>query len=126
MKRVIVNVVALLISFILYYFMLPAFNIHNFGMYGFFLLIITIFSIANMFCGEIKTTKYRKNVKITIGKDNKIGFGGYLYLGFLACFVLIFLINFIYSPVFMSDKYASRIVIDEDTNFNEDIKEYFA
>ncbi len=123
MKRVIMNAVALLISFILYYFMLPAFNIHNFGMYGFLLLVITIFYIANMFCGEIKTTKYRKNVKITIGKDNKIGFAGYLYLGFLGCFVLIFLINFIYSPVFMSDKYASRIVIDEETDFNTDIKE---
>ena len=123
MKKILVNIIALIISFLSYYFMLPAFNIHNFGMYGFILFVITIFSVANMFSKDVEVTKFKRNVKVTIGKDKKIGFVKYVYYAFIGCFALIFLINIIYSPVFMSDKYASRIQINEETNFNEDIKE---
>lgn len=122
-KRIILNAIAFVISFILYYFMLPAFNIHNFGLYGYLFIVLTIFSLCNLFCGEVKTTKFKRNVRISLKDDRRVGIGTYLYLGLVGCFVLIFVINFFYSPIFMSEAYASRIAINEETDFNNDIKE---
>ena len=121
MKRVIFNLVAFIISFVIYYVTLPAFNIHNFGMYGFLFVVLTLFSVANALCGENKELVFSKRVKVS--HDKKKPFVFYLYGVLIACFVLIFIINFIYSPVFMSSKYASRIEINENTDFNTDIKE---
>ena len=121
MKRVIFNLVAFIISFVIYYVTLPAFNIHNFGMYGFLFVVLTLFSVANALCAENKELVFSKRVKVSHDKKKFLGF--YLYGVLIACFVLIFIINFIYSPVFMSSKYASRIEINENTDFNTDIKE---
>lgn len=121
MKRVILNLVAFLISFIIYYVTLPAFNIHNFGMYGFLFVVLTIFSLANALCGEHKDLVFSRRVKVS--HDKKKVFGFYLYAALIVCFLVIIVINFIYSPVFMSSKYASRIEINENTDFNTDIKE---
>ena len=121
MKRVLFNVIAFLISFVIYYISLPAFNIHNMGLYGFLFMVLTIFTVANLLCGENKDLVFSKRVKVTQGKKKPLVF--YLYGVLIVGFVLVFVINFIYSPVFMSDKYASRITIDNNTDFNTDIKE---
>ena len=47
----------------------------------------------------------------------------YLYLVLIGSLLLMIVINFFYSPIFMSSKYASRIEINENTDFNADIKE---
>lgn len=121
MKRIIFNLVALIISFVIYYVTLPAFNIHNFGMYGFLFIVLTLFTLANALCGENKELVFSKRVRVS--HDKKKPFAFYLYAVLICCFGLVFIINFIYSPVFMSSKYASRIEINENTDFNADIKE---
>ena len=122
LKRIVLNVVAFLISFVVYYVTLPAFNIHNFGVYAFLLFVLVVFSIANMICNGIDKLQFSKNVKITT-KGKKKPFVLYLYLVLIGSLLLMIVINFFYSPIFMSSKYANRIEIDEETNFNTDIKE---
>ena len=122
-KRIILNLIAIFVSFLVYYFMLPAFNFHNIGMYGYLFIVINIFAFANLLCiGGVKTTKYKKHVKVSLNND-KIGNPYiYFYLGILGCFLLVFVVNFFFSPFFMSDKYANRIIINNETDFNTDIK----
>ena len=122
MKRLISNSIALIVAFIIYYFTLPAFNLQSIGFYVYLFVTVTMFVIANLGINEVEKLKFNKKVKVSIGTKNK-SIGGYLYLGFICSFALIFIINFIYSPIFMSSKYASRIKINENTNFEEDIKE---
>ena len=112
MKRVLFNLVALVISFIIYYVSLPAFNIHNMGLYGFLFMVLTLFSLANLLCGENKELVFSKRVRVS--HDKKKPFVFYLYAVLICCFGLVFIINFIYSPVFMISKYASRIEINEN------------
>ena len=92
MKRIIFNLVALIISFVIYYVTLPAFNIHNFGMYGFLFVVLTLFSVANALCGENKELVFSKRVKVS--HDKKKPFVFYLYGVLIACFVLIFIRDF--------------------------------
>ena len=122
MKRIISNIVVFIIAFIIYYFTLPAFNLQSMGFYTYLFVVVTMFVIANLGIKEVDKLKFTKKVKVNIGTKNK-SLGVYLYLGFLCSFALIFIVNFIYSPIFMSSKYANRIQIDENTNFQEDIKE---
>ena len=124
MKRIISNLVVAIIAFIIYYFTLPAFNLQSMGFYSYLFIVVTMFSLVNLSLGEIDKLKFSKRIKVSIGTNQKNkSLGGYLYIGFVCCFVLIFIVNFIYSPVFMSSKYASRIKIIEETSFEEDIKE---
>ena len=124
MKRIISNLVVAIIAFIIYYFTLPAFNLQSMGFYSYLFIVVTMFSLVNLSLGEIDKLKFSKRIKVSIGTNQKNkSLGGYLYIGFVCCFVLIFIVNFIYSPVFMSSKYASRIKINEETSFEEDIKE---
>ena len=46
-KRIGMNLLAILVSFVLYYFMLPAFNIHNIELYGYLFIVVSIFAFVN-------------------------------------------------------------------------------
>ena len=122
MKRLIGNIVAFIIAFIIYYFTLPAFNLQSMGFYVYLFVVVSMFVVANLGIKEVEKLKFNKRVKVNVGTKNK-PLVGYLYLGFICVFVLIFVVNFIYSPIFMSSKYANRIKINEETDFQTDIKE---
>lgn len=122
-KKIIMNLIALLLSFIVYYFMLPAFNLQNIAMYGYLFIVLNIFVFANLLCiGGVKTTKYKRHVKVSLNNDKIGGPAMYCYLGLAGSFLLIFVVNFFFSPFFMSDKYANRININSETDFDSDIK----
>ena len=100
----------------LYYISLPAINLQNpsFYMYLFMILICYILTSGiNLFDGTRVINKIKdvpRNTLIILGSV-----GGIL--------LIIILTNIICSPLFNPKSWASRITVDEETNFTDDIKE---
>ena len=119
-KKFIIRLIITLVSaFIVFYVTLPAINLHSLGFYIYLLFIIFIYKIT----GVIKLKEELERI-FKHGEKKHASFkGGYIYLICAGAFVLIVLFNFIYSPLFMSKKYANRILIDETSTFTEDVKE---
>lgn len=108
-----------IITFLMYYVTLPAINLHSFGFYIFILFIIIVYKLTSVI--EIPS-----NAKKIFRKDNIINSSKRtLILTVIVCgvFVFIILLNFIFSPLFMSGKYASRINILETDDFVGEIRE---
>ncbi len=104
--------ITLVIANILFYLWLPPLNITAIEFWVFLFFNYYIFYVIKNF-----TDLFTKNGKSLIGK-NIILFA--LPFGIAA---LIFIVNFILSPVFNSKSYANRITIDETADFTKDIKE---
>src|SRR5574344_550164 len=119
-KKIILRIfITLVVGFITYYFCLPAINLHSFGFYIFILFLIFVYKLSNVIRTHesiFKTFKTGEKKKIILRES-------YVYMSIFIVFILIFVSNFIFSPLFMSKKYANRIVIDETSSFTEDIKE---
>lgn len=118
-KKIFIRILlTILISLVAYYISLPPFNFHSFGFYIFVLFVIAVYKMTGII-------KLRENI-FRMFKNNErkriIIRESYVYMSIFIVFVAIFIINFIYSPVFMSGKYAKRIVIDETSTFTDDIK----
>lgn len=110
-------VLTLVIALFLYYFMLPPINLTSptFWTYAFIIAIIFIFSGAAKLV-DLKNIITSKNNK----KFMSLGIG---ILGIVGIGVLITIINFILSPLFISKTYYNRISINDEGNFTEDIKQ---
>lgn len=107
--------VVLLFAFLVYYFTLPAINLHSFGFYVYLFMILMCYcftSILSLLDGKIinHVKELPKNILIIFG-------------GVAAVFCLIVLSNVICSPLFNSKSWAKRINIIDDTNFVDDISE---
>ena len=112
MKNKLISIfIWVVLVFLYYYFLLPPIHLQSISFWGFFLYVLIVGSI----CLDFSSLFERRP------KFSKIS-GGFLVIGF-GCVGLIFLVNFIYSPVFMSDMYSKRIDIDMEGNFEEDIEE---
>ena len=103
--------ITLVIANILFYLWLPPLNITAIEFWVFLFFNYYIFYVIKNF-----TDLFTKNGKSLIGK-NIILFA--LPFGVAA---LIFIVNFILSPVFNSKSYANRITFDETADFTKDIK----
>ena len=112
MKNFISIIITFVIGFILYYFMLPAFNLHSIDFWIFLILVLFTYFIVNLFF----------NVESIDFKNYKF-FSGYKYLGIIViiCFVLIGSINFVLSPLFNSKSYRNRIFVDSSTEFVSEV-----
>lgn len=118
-KRNIINIIITIIfTSLAYYIFLPPINLSSpqfwtflFIVYGFY-LILSLFSFINFAQskGSVGTIRLSKGFKVMIG---------IIPMGIL----LIFLINFVLSPIFRSEDYSSRIKINEGLSFNEHVKE---
>ena len=117
-KRNIINlIITILLILVSYYIFLPPLNFTApefwyflFIMLGFYLLISFIslgLFVSNY--GHISTLKLSSGYKILLS---------IIPIGI----VLILIINFILSPIFNSGAYASRIIINQNANFQEEIK----
>ena len=117
-KRNIINlIITILLILVSYYIFLPPLNFTApefwyflFIMLGFYLLISFIslgLFVSNY--GHISTLKLSSSYKILLS---------IIPIGI----VLILIINFILSPIFNSGAYASRIIINQNANFQEEIK----
>ncbi|MDD3453500.1 MAG: CvpA family protein [Bacilli bacterium] len=110
-KNIITLITTLIIGGILYYFFLPALNIHSMGFWIFLVILITIFILTKL------TLSMDINGRISrIAKSNAV-----LVSAIALVFIMIMLINFVLSPLFNSKSYSKRIIINEDEDFINDI-----
>ena len=113
MKNILSIILTTIFAFIYYYLFLPTINIHNFSLYLFIIFIILFYyGISLILNIKYIIRNYRKTAKLN-----------YLLFIIPIILLLVLLWNFIESPLFMSSKYASRIDINTETDFNKDIKE---
>lgn len=112
----IVTVVYLLIS---YYFVHPAIDLHNPGLYAFILPAVTIFIVLYLIFGVENFFH-----DLSTGKRIEMNPGRYKILLIIPAYIIVMiLLVIINSPMFNSKKYYERIKIDTDREFYEDIKE---
>ncbi len=118
MKKKIINIVLTIVfAGLLFYFMLPPLNFHdiNFWVY---LIIITVFINILRFI-----TTHPNVVVINAHKKVKMTPIMYLPVGLTIIFILILAVNIIYTPLLDAKGYSKRIIIDESTDFINDIPE---
>lgn len=109
-------IITIVFAVLLYYFQLPAFNLKDPSLYSYILTVAICYLITSSI-GLLDVSKVITNVKKT---PKRIV---YISGTILAGFVAIMLINLMVSPLFNSNSWASRITIEEDSEFTEDIKE---
>lgn len=105
----------LIISLIIYYFYYPPINLTSTKFWLFVCLIILFFGFTNLI--------NLKHIDIIITNKKTLFKNSFIFLLPIFIWVLIIFINFICSPIFMSNSYKNRIFITEENNFVEDIKE---
>ena len=115
-KETIIRIlITAILACILYYFILPPLNIQSMFFWTFLLIIFFIYYIT----GILELTNIQQVIIKRFSGKKKIS--NYIILGLIGIFILIFLINIIYSPVFQAKKYHKRITILEDGDFIEDV-----
>lgn len=112
-RNLICGCVTIIIGLILFYLFLPPINVTSMGFWTYLLSLLIIYTfLTGMFCFDAKGRL------IEMGKSTKIAFATvFITIG------LIIIINVVLSPMFMSKKYASRIIIKEDTDFITDVSQ---
>lgn len=112
MKR---NLISLLITaivgFIIYYFTLPALNVHSLGFWVYLIVLLIIYFVT-LLCFSI-------DKKGNLVRSEKI-LGGTMIGVFVIIFGIIF-VDFILSPVFQSKSYSKRIVVNEEEEFVKNV-----
>ena len=119
-KSIIISVfITLIYTLLVYYFMYPPINIHNFGFWVFFLSIILVFSVTS----SVLTLKVRIE-DLFSGIRNVDSNKSYRLLLLLpGIIIVILLVNFLLSPIFNSKAYYNRISVNTSTDFVNDVKE---
>ena len=106
----------LLFAALLYYLLIPPFNVQSFAFWGYLIIIVGFYLLT----ATLNITRI-KNIIIE-GKNIKspkplVG------IVLIVIFAIIFVINIFYSPVFNAKKYADRIEVDETVSFEEGVSE---
>lgn len=114
MKKTIISLlITLMFGALLFYFWLPPINLTSPSFY-LFLGTISFFYCLTYLLLSIKSLKFDPN------EAKQIPF----ILGGMALItIIIFLTNLVLSPIFNARKYASRITVNEENNFTDDIPE---
>ena len=114
MKRNLISLlITIIIGVIIYYFALPALNIHSLGFWVYLITLLIIFSII-LLCFSI-------DIKGKLVRNEKI-----LGITIMAVFVIIIgiiFVDFILSPVFQSKSYSTRITVNEGSEFTKEVAE---
>lgn len=124
MKRFLNIIITLIVGAIIYYFTLPAINLHNMGFYTFIAAVAIIFAILETFNKDsIKLLSSKKRAKVQL---NLIQLPKFLTMTITACLVVfigIGIVNLICSPLFNAKSYQTRITVNENGDFKKDIPE---
>lgn len=118
-KRFIPLLITFIIGLIYFYFVLPPLNPTAFSFWVFVALLTVTFLVLNA------SSKAFENVQVLIeGRVPKsVGKEEIAIISAVGTILgLILLINFFMSPIFISNKYATRIAVDDDKEFTEDVK----
>ena len=116
MKAILKYIITFVFAFLVYYFILPPFNLSS-PLFYFYLFLVLGFYIFVSFISKLSIKVIGKNFKKTYIPEGIIG------LSLVIIFGLIIVVNFILSPLFQSKQYYNRISINEEGNFKEDIHE---
>ncbi len=113
MKKNIINIiVTLVLTFILYYFMLPPLNLSDITFYIFIVLILFIYLMVNSI--------WSFNPRVF--RSGKVSFNfGKVALAIPIVFGVILIVNMFCSPLFNASSYANRIKVDETKDFATDV-----
>lgn len=114
-KNILRILITLFIALIIYYFFYPPLNLTSpkFWLYlSFIVLIYATTAILNV-----------NKLDIIIRNKSKVDFNAIIFLVPFGILFGILLINFVFSPLFMSNSYRNRISINEDGIFKEDVAE---
>ena len=115
-KSILSLIITFILSFIIYFFLLPPINITSMSFWVYIIMILSIYLILS------STSKMDLKGKI-IGKINDIKI---LIISIFGITIGIMLINFILSPLFNSKAFSKRINVvedSEDTNFITEVSE---
>lgn len=119
MKVKIIKVISLIIwALLLYYFMLPPFNISSMAFWIYLFLVFGIVVLVNALSSIRIVGNEIVTEKAAIGKITKIIA---IVLGVI--FALLIIINIFNAPIFNARAYYNRIAINEDGNFTRDVEE---
>ncbi len=123
-KNIIIAVILIIFIGIYYYIMLPPLNLQSYDFWTFLIFIIAVSQVVYLAANNIilsKNIKFSTNKRTLDAKQLKIAriIAGVIIVPVL----LIIIINIINSPLFNANKYANRIVIDEDKDFSKDVAE---
>ena len=116
MKKIISLIITLIVGFIVYYFTLPAINIHSFGFWFFIFFLIMLYTFLSFITLSINNI-YLIFKKRKVNKMSKIIY--ILPLAVILTLGLILLINFTDSPILNSKAYYNRISVSNG-NFTDD------
>ncbi len=110
-RNIICGIITLLVGFVVYYLFLPPINIQSMGFWMFLSFLLIVYTmLTGMFCFD------NKGRLIKMGLSTKVTFVSvFVIIG------LILVVNLIFSPLFQSSKYASRIDIEENADFEADV-----
>ena len=115
-KKIISLICTIIIGLLSFYIFLPAINIHSLGFWIFVMYLIMIYSVIAFSSSIGELLKYNSlNIKKNGFKFNIIFLIPLIILG-------IIIVDIIGSPIFNASKYASRITIDENKTFADDVK----
>jgi hypothetical protein len=121
LKRIVNIILTLIIGMIIYYFTLPAINLHNMGFYLYVSFIIIVFAVLETINKKTKIELFKKGQRINPLDYPKTFL---ISIGFvIGLFIVINIVNFINSPLFNAKSYQTRIVVNEGGSFTEGIKE---
>ena len=117
-KKIIINIViTLLIAAISFYIFLPPLNITSPEFWTFAIFMYCIYLLLNFLSFVGFVSNHGKITTIKLSKSFKI-----MILAVPSLVALIFIINFVLSPIFNSESYASRLSIRKEGKFIEEIK----
>ena len=115
-KSILSLIITFILSFIIYFFLLPPINITSMSFWVYIIMILSIYLILS------STSRMDLKGKI-IGKINDIKI---LIISIFGITIGIMLVNFILSPLFNSKAFSKRINVvedSEDTNFITEVSE---
>lgn len=112
-------IMVLVFALILYYFYLPPINYHDFNFWFYLFIIFAFYKGLTFFKFNIDNIR-EFIIKGRVYNLKKKDYSIYIVIGI---FLVIVLSNLVVSPLFNSKSYASRITIDEDRNFIDDVSE---
>ncbi len=111
--------ITIIVALLTYYIMLPAINLQYFGFYIYLVFIVIVFKLTKLISIKEDVIRiFNRGYSTKQFIESNI-----IYVIIICLFAIIFGINFIYSPLFMSKKYSSRISIIESDDFTSEIKE---
>ena len=117
-KKIIINIaITLLIAAISFYIFLPPLNITSPEFWTFAIFMYCIYLLLNFLSFVGFVSNHGKITTIKLSKSFKI-----MILAVPSLVALIFIINFVLSPIFNSESYASRLSIRKEGKFIEEIK----